>query len=592
MSIPQQTIEQVRERARIEDIVRNYVPSLKKKGKNYLGLCPFHKEKTPSFTVSPEKQIYYCFGCHAGGNIFSFISKIERLNFPESVRHVAALVGIEISEEGKSRGDEKRDYLLRINQYAMNLYHRNLLAAAGKQAHEYALKRGLTEESIKEFKLGYAPDSWNFLTGQLSAKDVSLELSAGLGLVALSTKSTPGRYYDRFRNRLIFPIINQKNEVIAFGGRVIGDGEPKYLNSPESELFNKGTILYGFNAAREHISELKRAIVVEGYLDVIGCHQHGIRNVVAPMGTALTRQQVELLSRSCTEVVMLFDADSAGIKASLRSLDVTAAKNLTVRVAQLPGGEDPFEFIVKRGMRQFMAVVDSAVSPDDFRIQRVFEETRHFDTVRRLPLFFEVVREAASETAKSLYLKKISGLLNLDEKAVRNDYGQFIRGTSIVQQAAVSGKAAADEDLDFLARGHRELVLLLLQYPDLLEKAAFDFTGDEMKDTVARNIFGALMELYGGGGEVSIDRMFNIFPDGKENLFLEESLSRHYDSIDFKAAYAEIYINLKLYQIERKIEHYAGLLGRQDGGGSGEYLTELEVLRREKEKLLKFKQNK
>ncbi len=591
MSIPQQTIEQVRERARIEDIVRNYVPSLKKKGKNYLGLCPFHKEKTPSFTVSPEKQIYYCFGCHAGGNIFSFISKIERLNFPESVRHVAALVGIEISEEGKSRGDEKREYLLRINQYAMNLYHRNLLAAAGKAAHGYALKRGLTEESIKEFKLGYAPDSWNFLTGQLSAKDVSLELASGLGLVALSTKSTPERYYDRFRNRLIFPIINQKNEVIAFGGRVIGDGEPKYLNSPESELFNKGTILYGFNAAREHISELKRAIVVEGYLDVIGCHQHGIRNVVAPMGTALTQQQVELLSRSCTEVVMLFDADSAGIKASLRSLDVTAAKNVTVRVAQLPGGEDPFEFIVKRGMRQFMAVVDSAVSPDDFRIQRVFEETRHFDTVRRLPLFFEVVREAASETAKSLYLRKISDLLNLDERAVRNDYGQFMRGASLVQKAAVSGKVTGEE-IDFLARGHRELVLLLLHYPELLEKAAFDFSGDEMSDPVAKNIYGQLMELYGGGSEVSIDRMFNIFPDGKENLFLEESLSRHYDSIDFKAAYAEIYINLKLYQIERKIEHYAGLLGRQDGGGSGEYLTELEVLRREKEKLLKFKQNK
>jgi DNA primase len=329
---------------------------------------------------------------------------VERLNFPESVRHVAALVGIEISEEGKSRGDEKREYLLRINQYAMNLYHRNLLSDGGREAYEYALKRGLTgEESIKEFKLGYSPDSWNYLTDHLSAKGVSLERAAGIGLVALSTKSAPGRYYDRFRNRLIFPIINQKNEVIAFGGRVIGDGEPKYLNSPESELFNKGTILYGLNAAREHISELKRAIVVEGYLDVIGCHQNGIRNVVAPMGTALTLQQVELLSRFCTEVVMLFDADSAGIKASLRSLDVTAAKNVTVRVAQLPGGEDPFEFIVKRGMRQFMAVVDSAVSPDDFRIQRVFEETRHFDTMRRLTLFFEVVREAASETAKSLY---------------------------------------------------------------------------------------------------------------------------------------------------------------------------------------------
>ncbi len=369
MPISRDTIDIIRDRSRIEDVVQRYVPSLKKRGNSFIGLCPFHKEKTPSFTVSPEKQIFHCFGCKAGGNVFSFVSKMERLNFPESVRFLGKLAGIEVREERDDGRGDTLDYLRRVNSFTVETYHQALLSEQGKTAMDYALRRGLTAESIREFRLGFAPDSWSYLVDRLARKNVTLAMAARLGLVAESTKGQAGRYYDRFRNRLMFPIFDSRGEAIAFGGRVIGEGEPKYLNSPESDLFSKGNVLYGINVAREHIIELKRAIVVEGYLDVIGCHQNGVKNVVAPLGTALTERHVEMLSRYCTEIILLFDADSAGLNASLRSLGVAGEKNVDVRVALLPEG-DPFDFITGRGVRPFMAVVDSALQPVDFKIQR------------------------------------------------------------------------------------------------------------------------------------------------------------------------------------------------------------------------------
>ncbi len=552
-----------------------------------MGLCPFHKEKTPSFTVSPDKQIFYCFGCHAGGNVFTFVSKIERLTFPESVRFLGNLAGVEVREDRDDGRKEGLAYMRRINTYAMNVYHRALMSDVGKQAREYALGRGLSEESLEAFSLGFAPPAGDFLTGKLRAKDVSLKISADLGLIAESTGGGPGRYYDRFRNRLLFPIFDRQGAVIAFGGRAMGEGGPKYLNSPESDLFRKGSILYGFHLARDEITELKRAIVVEGYLDVIGCHQHGVRNVVAPLGTSLTDQHVELLSRHCTEVVLLFDADSAGIKASLRSLNVAGEKSLEVRVAQLPDG-DPFDYVMNKGIRPLMAIVDSALHPVDFRIQRVIAESGNAPRGRLLVALFGVIDGIGFDTEKRAYLKKISSLLGLDERSLVDDYYKYAAGRKD-PALFISAPEEANDRPDFLARCHRDLVLLLLNHPSIIENAVLDFSEKGMEDPVARSIFSKIAELYAAGEPVSIDRIFDEFSEGEERAFLEKALEESFSVGDPSDAYSELFVNVKLYWIDARIEK---LMRNIKDGGAGENLAEIEVLRRDKEKLLTFLQRR
>ncbi|HPJ38824.1 MAG TPA: DNA primase [Spirochaetota bacterium] len=590
MSIPRETIEQIRDRSRIEEIVKNYVPTLQKRGRNYIGLCPFHKEKTPSFTVSPEKQIFYCFGCHTGGNVFSFISKMERLNFPESVRFLGNLAGIQVHEDRKDEGAEKREYLLKINRYAMNLYHKCLKSDESKGAMEYALGRGLSEESIDAFMVGYAPDSWDFLIRHLQKRKISLPNASEAALIIPSKNREGGGFYDRFRGRLMFPIFNLSGDVIAFGGRILGSGEPKYLNSPEYELFSKSAVLYGLNTAREHIIDLQRAIVVEGYLDVIGCHQNGIRNVVAPLGTALTEQQVTVLSRYCKEIVLLFDADSAGIKASLRSLDIVDTKNVDVRVAMLPDG-DPFEYITEKGARQFMAVVDSSIGPVDFKISRVLAESRNFDALKKLFLLFDVIKDVRYETERNRYLKKISTMLNLDEHSVLSDYEKFSRGLREPKHYTAEPEKPAGKD-SYLVRSYRELVGLILLYPEMTEQAVIDFSAEEITDPVTKNVFTMITSLYSEGKTISVDSMFDYFPSGDENRFLETILAKNFESINYKDAYTEIYINIKLYNINNKIERYVELIRNSQDSDTREYLTEVEVLRRDKEKLLSYIHNR
>lgn len=587
MIIPRETINLIRERAPIEQVVKRYIPSLKKRGNNYVGLCPFHKDSNPSFTVSPEKRIFHCFGCHEGGNIFTFISRVEGLNFPESVRFVANLIGINISQYEYQRPPDHRKFL-ELNEIALKLFRGAIRSNTGRDACQYLHQRGVKESSIEDFRIGYSPDSWNFLTNHLRDKNVSLQEALQIGLLNLSEKDDKKHYYDRFRNRIIFPIISAKNEIIAFGGRIIGEGEPKYLNSPESEIFKKRAVLYGLDIARKFISEFKRAIVVEGYLDVIGCHQEGIRNVVAPLGTALTVEQVELLSRLAQEIILLFDADSAGIKASLRSLDILKDKNCNVKIAVLPE-EDPFEFIRKKGVREFMSVVDSPIEPVDFRIQQVISEHGN-NKLNALLELFRVIEELAYETERSVYMKKISSMLGIDENSIRTDFKKFLRKQNLSE---IYRKEAITQStkIDFLNKSYRELVLLLCYYPQLVEKAVMDFSESEINDPVARNIFMQLIELHSSGEEINIDKMFDFFSEGEEKVFLENSLLHSTKIENPNEAYTEIYINVRVYQIDNKINKFAELIKKANAGNTvtvKEYLTEIEVLRREKEKLAAY----
>ena len=587
MPIPQETIELVRERAQIEEVVRRYVPTLKKIGNNYTALCPFHKEKTPSFSVSPDKQIFYCFGCHAGGNVFSFISKIEGLTFPESVKFVGDLVGIKVENklDNKSSGrEDKLNTLKEINRFAMDFYHKVINSELGKNGINYITKRGVSEESIKDFKLGYSPDSWNSLVNFLTAKKVPLAQSFEIGLVGTKDKQ---KYYDRFRNRVIFPIINHKDEVVGFGGRAIDGTEPKYLNSQESAIYRKREVLYGLNKAKSYISEYKRAIVVEGYLDVIGCHQAGIQNAVAPLGTALTLEQLKLLARYCKEVILLFDADSAGIKASLRSIDVFKDVNLDVKIAVLPE-YDPFEFIIKKGFREFMVVVDKALNPVDYQIIKVIEENkRNNDKLNVLLGVFEIIRKIEYETEQQKYLQKVSAMLNIPENTIRTDFSQFFKKQNKQKKEIFSEKLKSGE-ADFLVKSYQEMIFLLCNFPELLDHAKIDLDINEFPDSASKNIFIKLTELYSNNEKISLDKIYDLFQEGEEKSLLEKSCCNIKDPDAAYEDYTKRYIRLKVEHIDKKIDYYKKLIdspGTMSAKDINDCLIEYQVWQREKDKL-------
>ena len=587
MYIPRETIDLVRNRASIEDIIKKYVPSLKKKGKNYIGLCPFHKEKTPSFTVSPEKHMYHCFGCGESGNVFTFISKIEGFSFPESVRHVARIAGVEIRDDD-SRSDTTRVDYSRLNRYAAELYHKALMTDIGKKGFNYITGRGVDSDSIVAFKLGYAPDSWDFLTSRLKQKNVAMINAEHIGLVSQSRKNAD-HYYDRFRDRVIFPIMSSDSTVIALGGRIIGEGSPKYLNSPESDIFQKRIVLYGLNNAKNAIRQLNRAIVVEGYLDVIGCHQNSIQNVVAPLGTALTEQHIRQLSRYCSEIILLFDSDSAGFRAALRSLDIADEVSVQVRVAVLPQG-DPFDYIMLKGPRELMSLVDSALPPVEFRINQIIKQFNGRNTTQIINQLFYIISTIKLESERTIYLKKISAMLKIDENAIRSDYNRFSKKGKIQKFETTFDRETQRQS--FLSKRFMELIQLLLEYPHLIQNAVIDFSHARIDDPSIRSLFETMFTLYDRGEHISIDKIFDFFHDGMELEILKKISGNSTVHDNPESVYRDIYINIKLYDIDHKIEEYAGLIKDNSKVNREEYITEIEVLRREKEKLSQYMYNK
>lgn len=593
MYLEKETIEKIRESVRLEDLASRYIPSLKKKGKNYTGLCPFHKEKTPSFSISPDKQIFQCFGCNTGGNIFTFISKIENINFIESVKRIADIAGIYISDE-KDEVSAVIPSIRRINKYAMSFYQAYLLSGDGSAGKKYLLDRGVTEEAISSFKLGFSPDSWDRLSANLKKNKADLELAEKIGLIGKSQKYQ-GSFYDKFRNRVIFPIFDRSNNVIAFGGRAISnENQPKYLNSPESEVYQKRNILYGLNFAQDDIKELDRAIIVEGYLDVIGCHQSGIKNVVAPLGTALTEHHIKILSQLCNEVIMLFDSDSAGINAALKSIETSKLFNVDIRIAVLPQ-DDPFDFILKKGVRELMAVIDTAEKPIDFKIRNVLDRNRGKDNVSLLGELFAIIRSISysadttksTEAEKSSYLTKLSQTLNIKEDAIRADYDRFVKGEKINSIE----KNKKPESLHYETRAYRDLIHLLIHYPEITGDVLIDFSPEDIADPLAKGIYTVISKLYNAENEFRVDKIFDFFPKGLEMDFLNSTIQKEASIEDPKAAYTEIYVNLKLHNIDKKITEYVDKV-KKSGSDRLEYLAEIEILRREKEKLSNYIYNR
>ena len=425
--IPEDKLLEIKDAARIEEVVGQYV-QLTQKGKNLLGLCPFHADTSPSFTVAPEKGIFHCFGCGAGGNVFSFLMQHQRLSFPEAVQELARRYGIpltfkELGPEGE-RSTRKRTLAYEINQVAAGFYEATLKSAAGQPGRDYLAKRGLTPEVIQAFHLGYAPDEWDSLRRHLQSRGLSLEVAQEAGLLA---PRSGGGFYDRFRNRIIFPIFDRQSRVLAFGGRVIGQGEPKYLNSPESQLYHKGRTLYGLPQAAEALRQTSVALVVEGYLDLIALQAHGIANVLATLGTALTREQVRLLKNLAPRVVLVYDGDAAGIKAMQRAFPLFAQESLPVRALALPPGQDPDDYARSRGVEIFKTAWEEAQPWFTFLLEGLIgshglEVEGRVRILEELRPYFQAI---ADPVEQDLWLKTAAQRLGVDESVLRQSLASF-----------------------------------------------------------------------------------------------------------------------------------------------------------------------
>lgn len=470
-SIPEDKIEEVRRRTDIVSLIGEYV-TLRKAGRNFLGLCPFHQEKTPSFTVSPDKQMFHCFGCSEGGNAISFLMKLNHLTFPEAVRQLAGKVGVVIPEKSMSPEEKGRhslgEQIRRINGLAADFYVRMLQSPAGEGARAYLQQRGIEAEAIRTFRIGLALEGWQNLCDFLDRKGIDPKLVEQAGLAISRSGAGARGYYDRFRGRLMIPIEDVDGQVIAFGGRVMGKDEPKYMNSPESPVYTKGSNLYGLSRTREAIRQAGFSLLVEGYFDLIALWGAGIQNVVASLGTALTRPQVDLLRRYAPRVAVVFDPDTAGRKALARSLELFLAGNVHARAVILPDGFDPDDFVRTRGREEMEALVARAVPMVDYYIDEILggrgtlEEDR--DKLREAVAFLCRIEDAVE---RNLFIRRVSQRLDVDEEVLKAEVGRGLSHAAPAPATPMKKGTAGETDPLELA-----LIHMMLEWPNRIPETA------------------------------------------------------------------------------------------------------------------------
>lgn len=525
--IADETIERIREKVDIVELISSYLP-LKRSGGNYQGLCPFHGEKTPSFNVNPARQIFHCFGCGVGGNSVTFVMKMEGLSFPEAVRRLGSRVGVIVEEEVPSAEQTQRREqsvrLLRIMEAAATAYERVLFKEpTGLSGRNYLKERGYDSETAKIFHLGFAPEQSDFLCQELAAAGIVMSEAEELGLVRSGT-SRPGRY-DLLRNRLLFPIQDERGRIVAFGGRTLGDAQPKYLNSPESILYHKGQILYGLFQAKEAIRRSAEAIVVEGYFDLLALHRAGLTHTVASCGTALTADQARLIKRFAQRVFLLFDQDSAGQKANQRAMEIFLAEGVSPLIVTLDAGDDPDSYLRKHGaeaMRERLAAAQPALELFiDTTLIACGEtiEGRARGAEKVLPL----IKLVPSEMERNLYLKSLARRTGIDEQLL-------LRGRQSVASSAVRVKAHTPQ-LPALARSRarlpgsdrvekaQDLILhLFLQgriNKELLER---DGTKTLFPDPERQEIVLAALAFSVNGEHIDTTRLFDQLAVGPQSI--------------------------------------------------------------------------
>ncbi|MBM7833704.1 DNA primase [Clostridium sardiniense] len=496
MRITEETIERIKQENDIVDVISETV-KLKRSGRNYMGLCPFHGEKSPSFSVSQDKQIYKCFGCGEAGNVLTFVMKQKNLNFIESCKLLAerANIPLNLGNGEESKVVKKKELLYKINVEAARYFFSNL--QRDKNAKEYFTNRGMKEVTIKRFGLGYAKDGWQNLRMYLKKKGFNEALMLEAGLVI---KSQKGTVYDRFRNRVMFPVFNIKGEVIGFGGRVLDDSKPKYLNSPETLVFQKGTNLYGLNFAIKNKIEERYFIIVEGYMDLISLHQYGITNVVASLGTALTVNQARLLKRYADKVIISYDADVAGQTATLRGLEILKEAGFDVRVLQIPQGKDPDEFVRSNGREAFLKLVNKADSLIGYRLSKA-KEGINFKDKSSLVEYGNRVTEILANlnpVEKDIYVKSISEDTGIKEQSLYD----LIAITRNTKSDDLMNKKEEYGTKLYVEPGYikaeKSLIKLMLE-DDCYEDITLNISSDDLNSKAHAKIFNLIKEAKENG---------------------------------------------------------------------------------------------
>jgi DNA primase len=494
MRFPLGFAETVKDQADIVRIISDYV-ALKKRGANYVACCPFHSEKTPSFTVHAGKGIYKCFGCGAGGSVFNFIMQIEGCSFAESVRIVAEKSGIpmpaiEVTEDHKKVA-QNREVLLRLNELAAQFFEHQLFQKEGERARQYLISRGITDETRQLFRIGYCPDRRDELIGFLKKQGATRE---EIELSGLAVVKEQGELCDRFRGRVIFPITDSQNRVIAFGGRVIGEGEPKYLNSPETPVYTKGRNLYGLALAKNEIRRLGYVVLVEGYLDCMIPFQEGIRNIVASLGTTLTDSQVRLLRRYMDrpQIIVSFDADSAGHSATIRSIDLLLAEGFKVNVLKMPSGKDPDEFVRTHGAQALRALLRASQPYIEYIIEQSFTShdiSRPSGKVEAINAILPHLVRMRDKVERADYAEQIADRLKLDSRIIREE----------LRQAATNRQPSLDarrlRSLGEITQAERQLLEVMLANADVRRTIIPNLREEDYSDLATGNLFEAIIAI-------------------------------------------------------------------------------------------------
>ena len=527
MPIPADIVNEVKYRNDIESVISSYV-ELKKRGKNLVGLCPFHNEKTPSFTVYPENGSFYCFGCGVGGDVFSFIKLIENLDYADAIRYLAEKSGISIIETERDNSlQAMRNKIYDINRETAKFYHSYLMSEEGKWALSYLTGRGLKISTIKHFGLGAAPDSWDMLLKHLKSKGFSIDEMLAANVIS---KSSKGTYYDRFRKRVMFPIINVRGRVVAFSGRAMpGDDKQggKYVNTSDTLVYKKSENLFGMNFAKNVCEE--RVILVEGNMDVVSLHQAGFENTVAALGTAFTAEEAKLLSRYTKEIVLTLDADAAGQKAVKRAGEILKDTGLNVRVIVVPDGKDPDEFIKKNGPERFKALLEGAVSEIEYKLLTAVEGidvSSDDGKLKYLSKAADIIANTPDAIARDLYISRLSDKYGITRQTLENRVKEIRKQNARRKQTSEINRiinpryersAVMPEKNAYPAAVSAEenIIAVLLSHPDFTEYAKEKLDGSKFISSLCRRVYERMLELYNAGNDYDLSAFGETLNDNE-----------------------------------------------------------------------------
>ena len=571
-------IDEIKNRNDIVDVISQYV-ILKRSGRNFFGLCPFHKEKSPSFAVSPDKQIFHCFGCGVGGNVFHFVSKIENMSFIETVQMLAEKSGVELPTLENSEDTEKmmlKSKVYEINQLTAQFYHENLYKPSAKPAQEYVKKRKLDNQTLKKFLIGYSPNSNQELYQYLKSKGFSdKEILAS----TLVNRTNDGRYIDRFRGRLMFTIQDVRDRVIAFGGRVLDDSKPKYINSSENIVYSKGRHLFGMNIAKK--SNAKKLLVVEGYMDAISLHQRGIDYAVASLGTAMTEAQGRILRNSAEQVIIGYDADGAGQAATMRGLEILQNLGCDVRILQIEGAKDPDEYVIKYGPERFQKCVDKAISLVEYKVKMLKQGLNlemANDKIKFLKEIAKILSSVTNEIEREVYIEQISLEYKITKEAIYAEITKIqqknIASVNKLQRAKpqiTAEKQTTENEQE--SKSERLVIYLLINYPQeaypvLKENIPVEVFKSERNRQIVKKLYEEFEK-----GNTNTENVLNWFEEQEIINYISWILAYDFEISELHKCIEDI---VNLYKKEKLIARRNAIIKQLENNQTLENTTNLE----------------